>query len=142
MGKEVARAAAEAPVASSSAELGSADEAGGPDGGRPTPQPRAAPRRQGADPVFAGDLEVRQELAKLVSVFRGQVLGMTTVTANDLVTEEKLRFIARERNHVEQRRAYERLKAEGARRLARAGCRRPGGRAPSISSEFCRASPS
>jgi hypothetical protein len=36
---------------------------------------------------------------------------MTTVTANELVTEEKLRFIARERNHVEQRRMCERLLA-------------------------------
>jgi hypothetical protein len=50
-------------------------------------------------------------LAKLAPVVRDQVLGMTTVTANELVTEEKLRFIARERNHVEQRRMYERLLA-------------------------------
>jgi hypothetical protein len=50
-------------------------------------------------------------LAKLAPVVRGQVLGMTSVTNNDLVTEEKLRFIARERNHVEQRRMYERLLA-------------------------------
>ncbi len=50
-------------------------------------------------------------LAKLAQVVRDQVLGMTTVTANELVTEEKLRFIARERNHVEQRRMYERLLA-------------------------------
>jgi hypothetical protein len=41
-------------------------------------------------------------LAKLAPVVRKQVLGMTTVTANELVTEEKPRFIARERNHVEQ----------------------------------------
>ncbi len=50
-------------------------------------------------------------LIKLAPVVRDQVLSMTTVTANELVTEEKLRFIARERNHVEQRRMYERLLA-------------------------------
>lgn len=36
---------------------------------------------------------------------------MTTATANELVTEKKLRFIARERNQVEQRRMCERLLA-------------------------------
>jgi hypothetical protein len=50
-------------------------------------------------------------LAKLAPVVREQVLVMTRVTANELVTEEKLRFIARERNLVEQRRMYERLLA-------------------------------
>jgi hypothetical protein len=50
-------------------------------------------------------------LATLAPVVREQILGMTTVTASELVTEEKLRFIARERNHVEQRRMYERLLA-------------------------------
>jgi hypothetical protein len=50
-------------------------------------------------------------LAKLAPFVRDQVLRMTTVTVNELVTEEKLRFIARERNHVEQRRMYERLLA-------------------------------
>jgi hypothetical protein len=57
-------------------------------------------------------------LAKLAPVVRDQVLGMTTVTADELVTEEKLRFIARERNNVEQRRMYERLLA-GQLRCAR-----------------------
>jgi hypothetical protein len=58
-------------------------------------------------------------LAKLGPVVRDQVLATTTVTANELVTEEKLRFIARERNHVEQRRMYERLLA-GKLRCTRA----------------------
>jgi hypothetical protein len=58
-------------------------------------------------------------LAKLAPVVRDQVVAMTTVTANELVTEEKLRFIARERNHVEQRRMYERLLA-GQLRCTRA----------------------
>jgi hypothetical protein len=62
-------------------------------------------------------------LAKLAPVVRDQVLGMTTVTANDLVTEEKLRFIARERKQVEQRRMYEKLLA-GQLRCARAEMRR------------------
>jgi hypothetical protein len=57
------------------------------------------------------ELRVHLGLAKLAPVVREQVLRMTTVTANELVTEEKLRFIARERNHVEQRRMYERLLA-------------------------------
>jgi hypothetical protein len=48
-------------------------------------------------------------LAKLMPVVRDQVLGMTTVTANELVIEEKLRFIACERNQAMQRRIYERL---------------------------------
>lgn len=48
---------------------------------------------------------------------------MTTVTANALVTEEKLRFIARERNHVEKRRMFERLLA-GQLRCTRAETRR------------------
>ncbi len=61
-------------------------------------------------------------LAKLAPVARDQVLGMTTVTANELVTEEKLRFIAREPNHVEQRRMYERLLA-GQLRCTRANVR-------------------
>lgn len=47
-----------------------------------------------------------------------------TVTVNELLTEEKLRFIARERNHVEQRRMYERLLA-GQLRCTRAEMRRP-----------------
>jgi hypothetical protein len=65
--------------------------------------------------------ELREYLgpAKLAPAVRDQVLGMTTVTANELVTEEKLRFLARERNHVEQRRMYERLLA-GQLRCARA----------------------
>jgi hypothetical protein len=58
-------------------------------------------------------------LAKLAPVVRAQVLGMTTVTANELVTEEKLRFIARERGQVKQRRMYERLPA-GQLRCTRA----------------------
>jgi hypothetical protein len=62
-------------------------------------------------------------LAKLAPVVRDQVLGMTTMTVNELVTEEKLRFIARERNHVEQRRMYERLLA-GQLRCTRAEARR------------------
>jgi hypothetical protein len=41
-------------------------------------------------------------LAKLAPVVRDQVLAMTTVTASELVTEEKLRFNARESNSVEQ----------------------------------------
>jgi hypothetical protein len=57
------------------------------------------------------DLREYLVLAKLGPAVRDQVLGMTTVTANELVTEERLRFIARERNHVEQRRMYERLLA-------------------------------
>ncbi len=61
-------------------------------------------------------------LAELAPVVRDHVLGMTTVTANELVTEKKLRFIARERNHVEQRRMYERLLA-GQLRCTRAGWR-------------------
>jgi hypothetical protein len=48
-------------------------------------------------------------LEKLAPIVRQQVLAMTTVTADELVSEEKLRFIARERNHVEQRKMYERL---------------------------------
>jgi hypothetical protein len=66
-------------------------------------------------------LELREYLvlAKLAPVVREQVLGMTIVTANELVTEEKLRFIAWERNHVEQRRMYERLLA-GQLRCTRA----------------------
>lgn len=63
-------------------------------------------------------------LAKLAPVVREQVLRITTVTANELVTEEKLRFIAREPNHVEQRRMYERLLA-GQLRCTRAEMRRP-----------------
>jgi hypothetical protein len=62
-------------------------------------------------------------LANLAPIVRDQVLGMTTVTANELVTEEKLRFLARERNHVEQRRMYERLLA-GQLRCTRADMRR------------------
>jgi hypothetical protein len=62
------------------------------------------------------------ELAKLAPVVRDQVLRMTTVTANELVTEEKLRFVARERNHLEQRRMYERLLA-GQLRCTRAQAR-------------------
>jgi hypothetical protein len=62
-------------------------------------------------------------LAKFAPVVRDQVLGMTSATANELVTEEKLRFIARERNHVEQRRMYERLVA-GQLRCTRAKTRR------------------
>ncbi len=64
-------------------------------------------------------------LAKLVPVIRDQVLGMTTVTANELVTEEKLRFVARERNHVEQRRMFERLLA-GQHQLQRLAIRHRG----------------
>jgi hypothetical protein len=52
-------------------------------------------------------------------IVRDQVLSMTTVTANELVTEEKLRFIARERDPMEQRRMYERLLA-GQLRCTRA----------------------
>jgi hypothetical protein len=64
-------------------------------------------------------------LAKLAPVVRDQVLGMTTVTANELVTEEKLRFIARVRNPSEQRRMYERLLAGQLRRTrADAGSKR------------------
>jgi hypothetical protein len=68
--------------------------------------------------------ELREHLvlARLAPVVRDQVLGMTTVTVNELVTEEKLRFIARERNHVEQRRMYERLLA-GQLRCTRAKAR-------------------
>jgi hypothetical protein len=69
--------------------------------------------------VSAEELREYLGLAKLAPVIRDQVLGMTTVTANELVTEEKLRFIAGERNHVEQRRMYERLLA-GQLRCARA----------------------
>lgn len=61
-------------------------------------------------------------LAKLVPLVRDQVLRMTTVTADELVTEEKLRFIARGRNQVEQRRMYERLLA-GQLRCMRANAR-------------------
>ncbi len=62
-------------------------------------------------------------LAKLAPIVRDQVLGITTMTANEFVTEEKLRFIAREQNHVEQRRMYERLLA-GQLRCTRPEIRR------------------
>jgi hypothetical protein len=62
-------------------------------------------------------------LGKLAPVVRDQVLGMTTMTASELVTEEELRFIARERNHVEQRRMFERLLA-GQLRCTRPQARR------------------
>lgn len=48
-------------------------------------------------------------LAKFVPIVREQVLRMTTVTTNELVTEERHRLIARNRNDVEQRRMHQRL---------------------------------
>jgi hypothetical protein len=57
--------------------------------------------------------EVREHLmlARLAPAIRDVVLGMTSVTPNAFVTEEKLRFIAREGDLREQRRLYERLVA-------------------------------
>jgi hypothetical protein len=73
--------------------------------------------------VSAEELREYLVLAKLAPVVREQVLVMTTVTANELVSEEKLRFIEREPNHVEQRRMYERLLA-GQLRCTRVETRR------------------
>jgi hypothetical protein len=58
---------------------------------------------------------------------------MTTVTANAFVTEEKLRFIARERDWKEQQRLYERL-LEGQLRSTRSIGSRRGTAEPKVDS--------